>query len=235
MLSELKQQVCQANLELVRFQLVSLTWGNVSGFDRASGLVVIKPSGVAYDQLQPEHMVVIDLEGNVVDGCLRPSSDTLTHIELYKAFAHCGGITHTHSPFATQFAQAGREIPCFGTTHADHFFGSIPLTRFLDEHEVANDYEKNTGRVIIERFSHIDPMSLPAVLVAGHGPFSWGQTAAESAKHSLILERVAEMAMGTILLNPDAGALPDYILKKHYFRKHGADAYYGQAPEPGTS
>jgi len=228
MLKPLKEAVCQANLHLVENKLVTLTWGNVSGIDREEGLVVIKPSGVDYAEMQPSDMVVVDLEGHVVEGDLRPSSDTPTHLLLYQAFPDIGGVTHTHSTFATMFAQAERPIPCYGTTHADHFHGEIPVTRRLREAEVEQDYEGNTGRVIVERFADLVPADMPAVLVAGHGPFAWGKDAAHSVKHSIILEEVAKMAIGTVLINPESAGLPDYILKKHYTRKHGPDAYYGQ-------
>ncbi len=227
-LNELKEHVCHANLELVKYQLVTLTWGNVSGIDRERGLVVIKPSGVSYDIMRPEHMVVIDLDGKRVEGTLNPSSDTPTHLALYKAFANIGGITHTHSDHAVMFAQAGREIPCFGTTHADHFYGTIPLTRYLTEQEVEEDYEGNTGTVIIERFAGINPLEMPAVLVAGHAPFAWGKTPEDSVKNSLVLEKVAQMALGTLQLRPENPPLPAYVLQKHYMRKHGPNAYYGQ-------
>jgi L-ribulose-5-phosphate 4-epimerase len=228
MLDDLKQQVLKANLDLVKHNLVVLTWGNVSGIDRESGLIVIKPSGVDYDKMNINDMVVVDFEGKIIDGNKRPSSDTPTHIELYKAFPELGGITHTHSNFATMFAQACKEIPCLGTTHADHFYGSIPVTRFLTEEEVEKGYEKNTGSVIIDRFKNLDVASMPAVLVAGHAPFSFGKNAADSVKNALILERVAEMAIGTFQLNPPILDLPKYISEKHYQRKHGPNAYYGQ-------
>lgn len=228
MLEDLKQQVLKANLDLVKYNLVVLTWGNVSGIDRESGLFVIKPSGVEYDKMKIEDLVVVDLNGKVVEGNNRPSSDTPTHLELYKAFPKLDGITHTHSNFATMFAQACKEIPCLGTTHADHFYGSIPITRFLTEEEVENGYEKNTGTVIIDRFKNLDVASMPAVLVAGHAPFSFGKDAADSVKNALILERVAEMAIGTFQLNSKILDLPKYISEKHYQRKHGPNAYYGQ-------
>jgi len=227
-LKELKQQVFEANLKLVEYGLVTLTWGNVSAIDRSNGIVAIKPSGVDYDTMKLEDMVIVDLNGQLVDSKLNPSSDTPTHIELYKAFPKIGGIAHTHSINATKFAQANIEIPCFGTTHADHFFGNIPITRSLSEMEVNENYEKFTGRVIIERFNGIDPISVPGVLVASHAPFAWGKTAAEAVKHSLILEKVAEMAYGTLALNPECKPIEDYILNKHYNRKHGPEAYYGQ-------
>jgi L-ribulose-5-phosphate 4-epimerase len=228
MLEQLKHLVLEANLDLVRNGLVTLTWGNVSGIDYTERLVVIKPSGVSYDALRAEDMVVVDLNGNVVEGNRKPSSDTPTHLKLYKAFPMIGGITHTHSPFATMFAQACKEIPCLGTTHADHFNGAIPVTRYLTEEEVKMDYEASTGNIIIERFSGVDILALPAVLVAGHAPFTWGKDAAESVKNAIALERVAQMAMGTLWLDPNIAELPPYISKKHFERKHGPDAYYGQ-------
>jgi L-ribulose-5-phosphate 4-epimerase len=228
MLEQLREEVLHANIGLVRSGLVALTWGNVSGIHRSEGLVVIKPSGIDYESLTPAVMVVVDLDGKVVEGSLRPSSDTLTHVKLYKAFTAIGGITHTHSLYATMFAQACREIPCFGTTHADQFDGSIPITRFLTEAEVQSGYESNTGSVIIERFAGLDAMNMPAVLVAGHAPFTWGKNASDSVKNSIILERIAQMALGTLQLNPETAILPKHILEKHYQRKHGPDAYYGQ-------
>lgn len=227
-LNKLKEDVLKANLKLVEYGLVTLTWGNVSGIDRDNGLIVIKPSGVDYDKMKSDDMVVVDLNGNVVEGNLNPSSDTPTHIELYKSFKGIGGIAHTHSTYAVIFAQARKEIPCFGTTHADHFFGNIPLTRVLSEKEVNDNYEKYTGTVIIERFKDLDPLSVPGVLAASHAPFAWGKNAMESVKHSLILEKVAEMAYGTLLLNPETEPIEDYVMNKHYMRKHGPDAYYGQ-------
>jgi L-ribulose-5-phosphate 4-epimerase len=227
-LKELKRQVAKANLDLVKYGLVTLTWGNASAIDRAEGLVVIKPSGIDYDTMSEDDMVVVDMEGKVINGKWKPSSDTPTHIELYKAFSAIGGITHTHSTYATIFCQAGQEIPCYGTTHADHFDGTIPLTRFLSEKEVNEAYEKNTGTVIIERFKDLDPLATPAVLVLGHAPFCWGKNADNSVKNSLVLERVAEMAFAAKLLNRQIKPLPDHILNKHHKRKHGPDAYYGQ-------
>ena len=225
---QLKEEVFEANLKLVEYELVTLTWGNVSGIDRSEGVAAIKPSGVSYAELTVDDIVVLDLEGKIVEGKMRPSSDTLTHIELYKAFPGIGGITHTHSQYATMFAQARKEIPCFGTTHADHFFGPVPLTRSLTEEEVNSGYELNTGKVIVERFNSLDPAAVPGVLAASHGPFAWGKNAAESVKNGLILERIAEIAFGTLALNPSALPAENYILKKHYNRKHGPNAYYGQ-------
>jgi L-ribulose-5-phosphate 4-epimerase len=229
MLDELKADVYRANLHLVRHGLVTLTWGNVSGRDRESNLVVIKPSGVSYERMQPEQMVVVDLDGAVVEGDLRPSSDTPAHLELYRHFESIGGVTHTHSFHAAMFAQARREIPCFGTTHADHFDGPVPITRQLTAEEVASNYEGNTGRVIVERFEDLDPATVPAVLVAGHGPFAWGENAARSIENAVALEAVARMALGTLQINPAAPTLEPYVLDKHHQRKHGPDAYYGQS------
>lgn len=228
MLDELKSIVLKANLELVKYGLVTLTWGNVSGVDRKEGFIVIKPSGVDYDTMSADDMVVLDMEGKKVEGKWRPSSDTPTHVELYREFPNIGGIAHSHSEFATIFAQALIEIPCYGTTHADHFNGTIPLTRFLSEEEVDSGYEVNTGKVIIERFKRLNPYDMPGVLVAGHAPFSWGKDPSDAVKNNLVLERVAKMALNSRLLNEKLTEIPDYILKKHYSRKHGPDAYYGQ-------
>jgi L-ribulose-5-phosphate 4-epimerase len=228
MLEELKEKVLQANLALVQHGLVTLTWGNVSGIDREQKLIVIKPSGIAYDRMVSQDMVVVDFKGNVIEGEWRPSSDTATHIELYKAFDSIGGITHSHSEFATSFAQACKEIPCYGTTHADHFSGTVPVTRFLTEDEVKTAYELNTGMVIIERFSKLNPNEIPGVLVAGHAPFTWGKDAMDSVKNNLVLERVAKMTLNTKIINPEVKDLPKYILDVHYQRKHGPNAYYGQ-------
>jgi L-ribulose-5-phosphate 4-epimerase len=229
MLEELKAAVCEANLELARLKLVTLTWGNTSGVDRQQGLMVIKPSGVPYEGMKPADMVVVGLEdGRPVEGALRPSSDTPTHLRLYRAFPNIGGITHTHSAHATMFCQAGRAIPCLGTTHADTFYGEVPLTRILTAKEVESDYEGNTGAVIVERFKGLDAAAVPAVLVAGHAPFAWGKTPLDSVHHSLILEEVARMALGTFQINPQAAPPPDYVIQKHYMRKHGPNATYGQ-------
>ena len=228
MLETLKQHVYEANLDLARHGLVILTWGNVSGLYRESGLVVIKPSGVSYERMRAEDMVVVDLQGRGVEGDLRPSSDTPTHLALYRAFPHIGGITHTHSTYATMFAQAQKEIPCLGTTHADHFYGPVPVTRTLTREEVEGDYEAETGQVIVERFAKLDAKAVPAVLVANHGPFAWGGDAGASVKNAVALEEVAKIALGVFVLNPDATAVPQYLLDKHFLRKHGADAYYGQ-------
>lgn len=228
MLKTLKKEVCQANLDLVTYGLVTLTWGNVSGFDADKQLMVIKPSGVRYDIMKPEHMVVVDLEGKVIDGDLKPSSDTATHILLYKNFKGIGGITHTHSFHGTMFAQAREPIPCYGTTHADHFMGPIPVTRPLTPREVDEAYELNTGVVILDCFAAMNPLEIPGVLVAGHAPFAWGKTAMDSVKNAVALEAVAQLAMGTRQLKADAPLLEDYMLAKHYQRKHGPNATYGQ-------
>lgn len=228
MLKSLKESVLEANLELERKDLVIYTWGNVSGIDRKRGLVVIKPSGVSYHKLAIDNMVVVDLEGNIVEGALNPSSDTVTHLELYKNFATIGGVVHTHSPAATSWAQAGREIPCFGTTHADYFYGGIPCTRMMSQKEVELDYEKNTGKVIVERFKDKDYNYTPGVLVAGHGPFTWGSNPGDAVHNSVVLEEVAKMALYTVQLNGEMKGMPDYLLNKHFYRKHGKDAYYGQ-------
>lgn len=229
MLEALKETVCEANLELSRRGVVLYTWGNVSGIDRARGLVVIKPSGVPYQGMQPSDMVVVDLEGHIVEGTLRPSSDTPTHLELYKAFPEIGGVVHTHSTHAVVFAQAGMEIPPLGTTHADYFYGAVPVSRSLTLDEVQEAYEKNTGRVIVETVHETErePLAVPGVLVRNHGPFTWGKDPAEAVYHSVVLEEIAEMAWKTLQINP-AAALPPYILEKHYQRKHGPKAYYGQ-------
>jgi L-ribulose-5-phosphate 4-epimerase len=232
MLDDLKQQVCQANLDLVAHGLVTLTWGNVSGLAADGAHFVIKPSGVSYSVMKPEHMVVVSLAtGEPVEGKLKPSSDTPTHRLLYQRFKGVGGITHTHSTRATIFAQARREIPCFGTTHADHFYGPVPVTRPLSDAEIHDAYEHNTGLVIIERFAKLDPLAVPGVLVASHAPFAWGKDAAESVKNAVALEAVADMALGTLALEPQMPPVEQYLLDKHYFRKHGKDAYYGQAKD----
>lgn len=230
MLEELKRQVCEANLELVRRGVVIYTWGNVSGVDREKGVMVIKPSGVDYDGMKPEDMVVVDLAtGETVEGKYKPSSDTATHLELYRAFPSIGGITHTHSINAVAFAQAGLAIPALGTTHADYFYGDIPCTRELSQAEVEEAYEVNTGKVIVEYLKEqgIDPMAVPGVLVKNHGPFSWGKDAAASVYHAVVMDTVAEMDLKTLLLNPQA-SMAQYVLDKHYMRKHGPNAYYGQ-------
>lgn len=227
-LKELKERVWKANLDLIDYKLVTLTWGNVSACDRQKGWVVIKPSGISYDALSPDNMVVVDLEGKKVEGKLNPSSDTPTHLVLYSAFADVSGIAHTHSDYATIFAQAFRPVPCLGTTHADHFYGDVPLTRMISKQEVEEDYEGNTGRVIVERFAKIDPLEMPAVLVPGHGAFAWGKSAREAVDNSLALEKVAKMAFGTLLLAGAKPTFPDYLKQKHHQRKHGPKAYYGQ-------
>ncbi len=232
-LKELKERVWKANQDLVDYKLVTLTWGNVSGCYREKGLVVIKPSGVSYEGLKPENMVVVDLEGKKVEGNLNPSSDTPTHLIIYKAFAQVSGIVHTHSDYATIFAQACRPLPCLGTTHADHFHGEVPLTRMISKKEVEEDYEGNTGRVIVERFRQLDPLEMPAVLVAGHGAFAWGKSPEEAVINSLALEKVAKMAWGTLLLTEKKLSFPKYLLEKHYLRKHGPKAYYGQKKGKG--
>ncbi len=228
MQEELKIAVCEANLELQKHQLVIYSWGNVSGIDRSAGLVVIKPSGVSYDQLTPEKMVVLDLEGKIIEGTLNPSSDTPTHLELYRNFETIGGICHTHSPNATMWAQACKEIPCFGTTHADNFYGPIPVTDIMTNEEIHEDYELNTGKVIVRRFTGLDPMHIPAVLVANHGPFTWGTNPAAAVVETVVLEQIAAMALGTITINPDQDPISRALLDKHYLRKHGKNAYYGQ-------
>jgi L-ribulose-5-phosphate 4-epimerase len=228
LLQTLREEVLEANLELVRRGLVLYTFGNVSGIDRGQGLVAIKPSGVPYEAMTPVDIVITDLEGKIVDGKLRPSSDLATHLELYKHFAHIGGVAHTHSEYATAWAQAETEIPCFGTTHADSFHGPVPVTGRLSEEQIAGDYELETGLAICRRFAEIDPDSIPAALVAGHGPFSWGTSATEAAHNSAILEYVARMASHTLALNPETGPLARALHDKHFLRKHGSHAYYGQ-------
>lgn len=228
MMEKLKQEVFQANLRLVSYGLVTLTWGNVSGVNRSVPCMAIKPSGVDYESMTARDMIIVDMDGKVLDGHLRPSSDTPTHLELYKAFPGIGGIVHTHSTYATAFAQACREIPCLGTTHADHFNGPVPVTRFLTRDEVLAGYERETGKVIIERFATINPEDIPAVLVAGHAPFTWGKDAKEAVRNSLALERVAQITLESFRLRPEFSALPSYIQEKHYQRKHGPKAYYGQ-------
>ena len=228
MLDDLKEQVWRANLDLVRFGLVILTFGNASGISREKGCLAIKPSGVSYEALKPSDIVLVDLEGKIVEGKLWPSSDTFTHLAIYRAFERIGGVAHTHSEYATAFAQARREVPCLGTTHADHFNGPVPVTRMLRQNEVSADYEGNTGKIIVERLRKLDPLDMPAVLVAGHGPFTWGRTVAEAVRNNLVLEKVAKMAVMTRLANPLIKDLPVSILRKHFQRKHGPEAYYGQ-------
>ncbi|MDO5573887.1 MAG: L-ribulose-5-phosphate 4-epimerase [bacterium] len=229
MLEELKQQVYEANMKLPAYGLVTFTWGNVSGIDRDKGLFVIKPSGVEYDKLKPEDMVVMNLLGEKVEGKYNPSSDTPTHLELYKAFEEIGGIVHTHSSYATSWAQAGRSIPCYGTTHADYIYGEIPCARSLSRDEINGEYEKNTGLLIIDTFKDRDPVAVPAVLCANHGPFTWGKDAAEAVHNAVVLEEVSKMAYRTELINKEVKPAPQVLQDKHYFRKHGEGAYYGQA------
>jgi L-ribulose-5-phosphate 4-epimerase len=227
-LKTLREEVLEANLELVRRGLVLYTFGNASGIAREQGLVAIKPSGVPYEKMKPEALVIVDLDGKVVEGTLRPSSDLPTHLILYRAFARIGGIAHTHSRSATAWAQAQREIPCFGTTHADYFHGPIPLTKPLSKSQIQSDYEANTGHAIVKRFAKLDPLHQPGVLVAGHAPFCWGQTPAEAAHNAVIVEEIAAMALQTIAANPKAAALSRHLHDKHFLRKHGKTAYYGQ-------
>lgn len=229
MLEQLKQDVCQANLDLVKEGLVIQTWGNASGIDREHDLVVIKPSGVPYTGMKPEHMVVVSLEtGKAVDGSLNPSSDTPTHLMLYRAFKNVGGVVHTHSLYATAWAQAGKGIPAYGTTQADYWYGDVPCTRLLTPKEIKTDYEANTGRVIIDTFKDLDPMQHPAVLVASHGPFTWGRDVNEAVHNASVLEFIARLASETLRLNPKTKPMPSALLDKHFLRKHGPKAYYGQ-------
>lgn len=230
MLEELKKQVFEANMELPRYGLVTFTWGNVSGIDREKGLFVIKPSGVDYEKMSYEDMVVMDLDGNKVEGKYKPSSDTPTHLELYKAFPEVGGIVHTHSSYATSWAQAGRSIPCYGTTHADYIYGEVPCVRCLTKEEIEDAYEENTGRLIVSEFKSMnkDPMAVPAVLCKNHGPFAWGKNAMDAVHNAVVLEEVAKMAYRAETINPKIEAAPSELLDKHYNRKHGANAYYGQ-------
>ncbi len=227
MLKELKQKVYEENMALVKYGLVIFTWGNASGIDRHNNLVVIKPSGVPYDQMKADHMVVVDMEGKVLEGHLRPSSDLATHLVLYKAFENIGGIVHTHSLWATIWSQAGRSLPALGTTHADYFHGSVPCTRPLTEKEIQLNYEGNIGQVIVETFRGKDPLEIPGVLVNNHGPFTWGIHPEQAMQHAVILEEISKMAYYTLTLSPDT-VLPANMLDKHFFRKHGDDAYYGQ-------
>jgi len=228
MLKELRQHVWQANLDLNKEGLVVLTFGNVSGIDRSKGVFVIKPSGVPYSRLKPSDMVAVDLDGKVLDKQLKPSSDMPTHLELYRSFNKITGVAHTHSTYATSFAQARMPIPCFGTTHADLFHGPVPLTRMMTAAEIKGAYETNTGKLIVERFSKLDPLEFPGVLVAGHGPFTWGRSAGEAVTNSVALEHAARMALFTLLLRSGASAIPQALLNKHFLRKHGPAAYYGQ-------
>lgn len=228
MLTALKEEVLAANLELKNRNLIIYTWGNVSGIDRERGLVVIKPSGVPYEELRAEHMVVVDLAGKVVEGNLKPSSDTPTHLYLYQNFPEIGGVVHTHSPWATVWAQAEKGIPCLGTTHADYFYGEVPCTRRLTADEIKDEYELNTGKVIVERFSGLNYRDFPGVLVANHGPFTWGKDPAEAVQNSVVLEEIAKLAFYTKVLDGTATVISQELLDKHYLRKHGAGAYYGQ-------
>ncbi len=228
---ELKKAVCEANLELPKHKLVFCSWGNVSGIDRSEGIIAIKPSGVDYEELTPDKIVLLDLNGNIVEGTLNPSSDTPTHLELYRNFKSIGGVCHTHSSNATMWAQACRGIPCFGTTHADYFYGTVPVTKVMTKEQIENDYELNTGKVIVSRFADIDPMQMPAVLVANHGPFTWGENPTAAVEANFVLEQIAAMALGTFTINPDQGPIADALLDKHYLRKHGKNAYYGQSQD----
>lgn len=230
MLKKLKQEVYEANMLLPKYGLVTFTWGNVSAIDRKKGLFVIKPSGVDYDKLTPEDMVVMDLEGNKVEGKYNPSSDTPTHLELYKAFPEIGGVVHTHSSYATSWAQAGRDIPCYGTTHADYFYGEIPCLRCLTKDEIEEAYEENTGHLIVNEFNRLgkDPSAVPGVLCKNHGPFAWGKDAHDAVHNAVVIEEVAKMALRAEIINKDVKPAPQELMDKHYYRKHGANAYYGQ-------
>jgi len=231
LLKTLREEVLEANRQLVSMGLVLFTFGNASGISRRDGLVAIKPSGVPYERLTPEQIVVVKLDGKIVEGDLRPSSDLPTHLELYKHFPNIGGVAHTHSPFAAAWAQAQRPIPCFGTTHADYFHGPVPVTPYLTPEEIADDYEKNTGVAICRTFAQLDPDAIPAVLVAGHAPFCWGSSAADAAHHAVILESIARTAYYTVGIAPNALPIPRELHDKHFLRKHGRTAYYGQAPK----
>lgn len=228
MLEDLKRQVYQANMELPRRNLVTFTWGNVSGIDKTAGLFVIKPSGVGYEELRPEDMVVMSLDGKKAEGEMNPSSDTETHLELYRVFQDVGGIVHTHSPFATSWAQAGRSLPCYGSTHADYFYGEIPCARNLTAAEIEDGYERHTGLVIIETFKDRNPDFVPGVLCKNHGPFTWGRDARQAVHNAVVIEEIAKMNLYTELLNPQAEQTPKYMQDKHFLRKHGPNAYYGQ-------
>jgi len=232
MLEELKQKVLLANQGLAQYKLVSLTWGNISGLSADRDFMVIKPSGIGYEELKSDDLVVVDRDGKKVEGHLSPSSDTPIHLEIYKAFDGLFGLAHTHSVYATMFAQANMSIPCLGTTHADHFYGDVPVTRMITEEETNSGYEVNNGKVIVERFEKLDPITMPAVLVIGHGAFTWGNSPQEALFNSVALEDVAKMAFGSVLLRPSGIPFPDYLLRKHFLRKHGPDAYYGQK-KPG--
>jgi L-ribulose-5-phosphate 4-epimerase len=227
MLEQLKQQVYQANLDLVKHGLVIFTWGNVSAIDREKELVVIKPSGVSYSKMKPKDMVVLNLYGQVVEGNLKPSSDAATHLVLYRQFKNIGGVVHTHSEWATSWAQAGKGIPAIGTTHADYFYGEIPCTRKMKKEEIENEYELHTGRVIVERFKDLNPDFIPGVLVNNHGPFSWGKDADDAVHNAVVMEEVAKMTFRSLVLNPNT-EMDQKLLDKHFLRKHGKDAYYGQ-------
>ena len=231
MLEELKKRVYEANILLPKYGLVTFTWGNVSEIDRQSGLFVIKPSGGEYDTMTPDDMVVMDLDGNKVEGRLNPSSDTPTHVEIYKAFKEVGGVVHTHSSYATSWAQAGRSIPCYGTTHADYFYGEIPCVRCLNKDEIESAYEENTGHLIVNEFERMgkDPVAVPAVLCKNHGVFTWGKDAHEAVHNAVVAEEVAKMAYRCEVINPEVKPAPQELQDKHYYRKHGANAYYGQA------
>ncbi|MHC4150843.1 MAG: L-ribulose-5-phosphate 4-epimerase [Planctomycetota bacterium] len=228
MLEELKKDVCQANKELQKQNLVIYSFGNVSGIDRQKNIIAIKPSGVPYDELTPDKIVLLDLDSEIVEGDLNTSSDTPTHIELYRNFQSIGGICHTHSTYATMWAQSRKDMPAFGTTHADYFYGSVPVTDPLTDKEIQDDYELNAGKVIIKRFADLDPQQMPAVLIANHGPFTWGPSAVKAVETAVLLESCAKMALGTLLINPDSEQIGKTLLDKHYLRKHGKDAYYGQ-------
>jgi L-ribulose-5-phosphate 4-epimerase len=230
-ITTLRAEVCEANIEIARRGLARFTFGNASAIDRTSGLVVIKPSGVPYESLRPKDLVVVDLDGQVVEGSLRPSSDLPTHLVLYRAFQDIGGVVHTHSHYATVWAQSQREIPCLGTTHADYFHGPIPVTPHLEHHEIQSVYEANTGHAIVRRFAGLDPMRIPAVLVAGHASFCWGSSVSGAVETASLLEEVAQMAYHTVTLNAAAEPIPAALLDKHFFRKHGPGAYYGQVKE----
>jgi L-ribulose-5-phosphate 4-epimerase len=229
MYEQIRQEVWEANLQLPKYGLVTFTWGNVSAIDRKRGIVAIKPSGVSYDSMRPEDIVLVDLDGNVVDSRLKPSSDTPTHLELYRSFDTIGAIVHTHAPWATSWAQSGRPIPAFGTTHADYFYGEIPCTRPMTKSEIEGAYERETGKVIVEALQGRDPLQVPGVLVHGHAPFNWGRNAQEAVHNAVVLEEVAKMAIHTLALNPAASAIDQALLDKHFLRKHGANAYYGQS------